>query len=291
MLPGMRMVFVTATLVLLTTAAHANPTSDVEEKAAQDAATAGDFIGAANHYKAAYAADPKPELICNAGVAYYKANDATRAHLYLSRCQERGTALDATFVSAVRGALAAVEAQVRANFTPVDIVARPEGATVVIGSLGESDAFVGSRLVWLPRGKQTITVKAEGYTPKVTELDAQGSERMPVEVTLEKVVVVLPPPGPEEPPPVIQPLPDEPTTPPSKVPAFVAMGGTVAAFVVAGIAYSKAHSAADRASQAVSMDVYNDDKDSASSWNTVMGVSGAVGILGAAASAFFVLRW
>lgn len=289
----MRMVFVTATLVLLATSAHANPASDAAETAAQEAAAKGDFVAAANHYKAAYAAEPKPELVCNAGVAYYKAKDATRAHLYLSRCQERGTALDADFVSAVRAALAAVEAQVRSEqYTPVDIVSRPEGATVIVGSLGESDAFVGSRLVWLPRGKQTITVKAEGYTPKVTELDAQGSERMPIEVTLDKVAVVLVPqdkPAPTDRP---TPLPDEPSTEkPSKVPAFVAMGGTVAAFVVAGIAYSKAHSAADRASQAVTMDVYNSDKDTASKWNTVMGVSGAVGILGAAASAFFILRW
>ena len=111
----MRKVSVPAMLVLLATAAHANPASDIEEKAAENAAAAGDFVGAANRYKAAYAADAKPELICNAGVAYYKAKDATRAHLYLSRCQERGSALDADFVSAVRGALAAVEAQVRAE--------------------------------------------------------------------------------------------------------------------------------------------------------------------------------
>jgi len=287
------MVLATLVLVLLTTAAHANPASDAAENAAQGAAAKGDFVAAANHYKAAYAADAKPELICNAGVAYYKAKDATRAHLYLSRCQERGTALDADFVSSVRGALAAVEAQVRSErYTPVDILARPEGATVIIGALGESDAFVGSRLVWLPRGKQTFTLKAEGYQPKVVELDVQGAERQPIEVTLEKIAVVLVPketkvPSQAE---VTTPLPDEPSKS-SKVPAFVALGGTVAAFVVAGIAYSKAHSAADRARQAVSMDVYNDDKDSASSWNTVMGVSGAVGILGAAASAFFILKW
>ena len=35
---------------------------------------------------------------------------------------------------------------------------------VIIGALGESDAFVGSRLVWLPRAKHTITVKATDDT-------------------------------------------------------------------------------------------------------------------------------
>jgi len=63
------MVLATLVLVLLTTAAHANPASDAAENAAQGAAAKGDFVAAANHYKAAYAADAKPELICNAGVA------------------------------------------------------------------------------------------------------------------------------------------------------------------------------------------------------------------------------
>src|SRR5262245_31134437 len=103
-LVSMRMVIATTVVALLVTArASAAPAAaDAEVKLAEDAASKGDFGGAASQYKLACTADARPELICNAGVAYYKAKDATRAHLYLSRCQERGTALDAEFVSAVR---------------------------------------------------------------------------------------------------------------------------------------------------------------------------------------------
>lgn len=286
----MRMVIVTAALVLLGTRTHADPAAaDAEVKLAEAAATTGDFVGAASHYKLAYAADARPELICNAGVAYYKAKDATRAHLYLSRCQERGTALDADFVSAVRGALAAVEAMLRGgSFTPVDVVTKPDGATVLVGVLGPTDAFVGSRLIWLPHGKHTLTVKSEGYVDKVVELDAQAGDRLPIAVTLDKspiADVTMPP---------IEPVkrPEPPAeTKPSKLPAFVAIGGTVVAFVVAGIAYSKAHDAADRSMDGVTDAIRADDASSTTTWNRVMGVSGALGILGAGASAFLIVRW
>ena len=281
------------TLALLASRASADPAgADAEVKLAESAAVGGDFVGAANHYKLAYAADARPELICNAGVAYYKAKDATRAHLYLSRCQERGTALEATFVSAVRSALAAVEGMLRTGeFTPVDIVAKPDGATVIVQALGESDAFVGSRLIWLARGKHTLTVRAEGYAAKVVELEAQGADRQPVSVTLERPVAVVTPPVtgvavvPEPP------ISDTPGEKPSKIPAFVAIGGTVVAFVLAGVAYRKAHDAGDMATEAVSLDVFNDDKSSATTWNRVMGVSGILGILGAGVSGYLVFKW
>ncbi len=288
----MRKVLVVAMLAMLVGHAGADPAgADAEVKLAEVAALGGDFVGAANHYKLAYAEDARPELICNAGVAYYKAKDVTRAHLYLSRCQERGTALDAAFVSAVRSALAAVEGMLRSGaYTPVDIVAKPDGATVIVQALGESDAFVGSRLVWLSRGKHTLSVRAEGYVDQVVELEAQGGERQPVTVTLERPVIAAPPTDPSVQ--LYRPLvvPDEPPRP-SKLPAFVAIGGTVIAFVVAGVAYGKAQDSADMARQAVSIDVYNDDKSSATTWNRVMGVSGVLGIIGAGVSGYLIFKW
>jgi hypothetical protein len=287
----MRMVIVAAVLALLATPVAAQPaTADAEAKLAEDAAAKGDFVSAANHYKLAHAADARPDLICNAGVAYYKAKDVTRAHLYLSRCQERGTALDAGFVQAVRTALTAVETTLRTGaFTPVDIVVRPESATVVIHALGESDAFVGSRLVWLPRGKHTLAVRLEGYAPQVVELDAQGSERQPVQVTLIKPVVTTP--TPSEPTKQVPIEAEAPLARPSKVPAIVAIGGTALAFVVAGIAYAKAHDSADMAREAVTRDQYDRDKSTTKTWNGVMGASGILGAGGIAVSALLVLRW
>jgi hypothetical protein len=291
----MRKVIAVTMLALLATHASADPAAaDAEVKLAEVAALGGDFVGAASHYKLAYAADARPELICNAGVAYYKAKDVTRAHLYLSRCQERGTALDPAFVSAVRTALAAVEGMLRGGeFTPVDIVASPDGANVTIGAFGETDAFVGSRLVWLSRGRHTLTVRAEGYVAKVVELEAQGAERQPMSVTLERQVLVrapavVAPPGTD---PRLR-EPDVQTIDrPSKVPAFVALGGTVVAFVVSGIAYAQAKDSATMAREAISIDVYNDDKATTTTWNRVSAASGIVGILGAGLSGYLIFKW
>jgi hypothetical protein len=288
----MRWVIVTAMLALSAQASADPAGADAEVKLAEEAAAKGDFVGAASHYKLAHAADARPELICNAGVAYYKAKDATRAHLYLSRCQERGTALDADFVSAVRAALAAVEAMLRGGaFTPVDVVVKPEGATVTIGALGPTDAFVGSRLVWLPHGRHTLTVKAEGYVDKVEDINAQAADRLPVSVTLDKVAVVntdVKLPRPDETP---QPIVETPEGRPSKVSAYVAIGGTVLALVVAGIAHSQMRDEEELTRNGLTNEQRMDHAESASSWNTVRYVTGGIGIAGAAASAFLILRW
>lgn len=287
----MRMVIAVTLTAIAARAASADPaTADAETKQAEDLAARGDFAGAATHYKLAYTADARPELICNAGVAYYKAKDSTRAHLYLSRCLERGTALDAQFVSAVRNALAAVEALVRAGaYTPVDVVTTPAGATIVVSTLGESDAIVGSRLLWLANGAHTLTVSAEGHVAKSVEIDAQGRERQPVEVTLERAPAEAA---------VIAPAPETPLRPAdepsperaSKMPAIVATGGTVVALALAGVAYSRAHAIAEDASFAVTQEQYDDDVAAIDAWNTTMGAAAALGVVGAGLSGYLWYR-
>jgi hypothetical protein len=293
----MRTVIAVALSALLVQRAVADPaTADAELKQAEGLAANGDFLGAAAHYKLAYAADARPELICNAGVAFYKAKDVVRAHLYLSRCQERGTALDAGFVAAVRNALSAVETALRAGaFTPVDIVASPEGATLTISTMEPSDAFVGSRLLWLPNGKHTLAARAEGYTPQTFEIDAQGKDRQPITLTLQRTpaLVVVPPPRPSarlpprEMPPV--PSPQEPARP-SKALAVAATSVSALALAVAGISYVVAHNRAERSQFALTEDQYTADTESIDSWNATFGVSLTVGIVGAAAASYLWYR-
>lgn len=287
------MVIVAAALVLLAQHAGADPaTADAEVKQAEELAAGGDFVGAAARYKLAYAADARPELICNAGVAYYKAKDATRAHLYLSRCQERGTALDATFVSAVRSALAAVETMLRGGaFTPVDFVTKPDGATVVVHALDANDTFVSPRLLWLPSGKHIVTVHAPGYVSRDLEFEAKGSERQVVEVALESSTPAPKQPSGEHQLPGNVAVRDGEPHRPSKIPALVAIGGSVLAFAIAGVAYGRANDSATTARDALSEMAYDSDVSSTDKWNRVMGVSGVLGILGAGVSAVLVLRW
>jgi hypothetical protein len=276
-----------AIVLALYARAFADPAADAEALAKQ-----GDFVGAAGKYKLAYEQDPRPELICNVGVAYYKAKELPRAQLFLNRCLERGTALDAKFVASVRKVLEAVETALRGGaFTPVDIVVEPASATVVVHAFGSDEGFIGSRVVWLARGKQTLVAKAEGYVEQSVDIDAQGRERQPVKITLQRTPAPEPQAGSgsadtgSAAPPagggsavVTEPVPPAPPIHyerPSKVPAIVATGVSVAALAVAIVSFQRAHDKAEVAQFALGPDAYEGDKSTVGTWNTVM-VTGVV---------------
>ena len=85
-------------------AARASADPAVADKLAAEAATKADhsdFPNAATKYREAYAADPRPDFMCNVGIAYYKAKDLTRAERYLEQCEQIGKALDAKFLDSV----------------------------------------------------------------------------------------------------------------------------------------------------------------------------------------------
>lgn len=157
-------------------------------KQGEAAAAKGDFAGAVARFKDALAHDPRPEYQCNVGVAYYKGGDLPRAQLFLSLCLTRGSHLDAAFLDGVRAVLVAVEDILRAGeFTPIDIVVTPASAEVTISAFAEDEVVVGSRLLWLPVGAHTLTVRATGYTPATVPVTAAGHDPVRVPVTLELV--------------------------------------------------------------------------------------------------------
>jgi tetratricopeptide (TPR) repeat protein len=154
------------------------------------AAAAADYATAAAKFRAAYAADPRPELQCNAGVAYYKLGDLARADRYLGDCVERASGLAADFVSHVHAALAAVEDALHTrDATPVDIAVEPATATVTV-DLWPDEPFVGSHRVWLGFGHHQVSVAAPGYATQAVGVDAQSHDPVAVHVVLDK----LPPP-------------------------------------------------------------------------------------------------
>src|SRR5439155_1719800 len=105
-----------------------------DHAAAEAAAAAArkDFAGAAAKFREAYAADPRPQLMCNVGVAYFKAGKAElpRAHRYLEQCLQGGQSLDAKFLANAAQVDKAVTDQLAAgDFAPVDVVVQPAIAT------------------------------------------------------------------------------------------------------------------------------------------------------------------
>lgn len=286
---------------LFTDSSNADPAeAETAIKQAVTAAGAGDFVGAASHYKLAYAADARPELICNVGVAYYKAKELPRAQLFLSRCLERGSSLDSKFVDSVRKVLASVENTLRTGaFTPVDIIAEPPAATIAVQAFGADESFIGSRVVWLPEGKQALVGRAEGYVERVVDVEVKGHDRQTVRVVLDRSRPTEPigsgsdagsGAGSGSAIVTTKPIEAPKTVAPSIVPAVVATGLTAGAILVAVIAHGRAADRADLAQFALTQGAYDDDKSVISRWNTVMGVSTGLAIAGAGLSGYLWYR-
>jgi hypothetical protein len=268
---------------------------------AEARAKANDFLGAAAKYREAYAADARPELICNIGIAYFKAKtELPRAQLFLSRCSERGAGFDAKVADAVRAVLGVVETGLRSGpFATIDVVVEPPTASVAIASFAPDESFLGSRLVWLPRGSHRITATAEGYVARTVTVEAEPKEKQTIRIVLERTPAPVPPPPVEPPPPEQKPLPPPPppekqyreeTIRHSKLPAIAATAGTALCVGLAIYAKTRAEDAAERAPFAITHDAYEDDKDRVDSWNTRMVIAGSLALVGAGATGYLWFR-
>lgn len=248
------------------------------DRAAADAqalAAKNDFVGAAAKYREAFAADPRADLMCNVGVAYYKAKDLPRAQRYLGQCLALGTSLDRAFIENVRKVLAAVESTLSSgSFTPVDLFVQPPTATTSVeGGVVFDEPIVGSRRVWFPHGSYRLVVRAEGHTERMLELEAKDAAPIAASVVLERAPVDT---GPTEPAPaqgseddgsanaiVAQPLPPAPAPKRSVVAPIVTTAATAAAGGFALGFYIAALGSADNAGEATEMTRYNELRDQA----------------------------
>lgn len=147
-----------------------------------------DFLGAAAKYREAHAAEPRPDLMCNVGVAYYKAKDLPRAQRYLEQCLAIGTSLDRAFIDNVKKVVAAVESTLAAgNFTPVDLFVQPSTATTTVeGGIVFDEPIVGSRRVWFPFGNYRLVVHATGHVDRVLDIAATDRKPITASVALER---------------------------------------------------------------------------------------------------------
>ena len=257
-------------------APSAQPASPADQaaKQAEDLAAAGDFPGAAAKFREAYALDRRPELLCNIGVAFHKAKDLARAQLYLGECLGRVGSLEPSFATAIRAVYGAIEDKLRAgDFAPVDIVVDPSSATLTISAFDADDKIVGSRLVWLPFGTHTITVRAEGRVEATRTIEIKSRDRRSETVTLEREKAVAPPPVMVE--------------RPSWKPALYASIATGAVGIAALGSYLYARS---RASDAGTLDLTDDEYqgivDSARGWQKVSWVLAGATAAGAIVSGY-----
>lgn len=268
--------------------ADADPISEAQARAAQN-----DFVGAAHKYREAFAATPQPDLLCNVGVAYYKAKDLPRAHRYLAQCLEIGTSLDAKFIANVKEVLGAVEQKLStAEYTPVDLFVQPAHASIAIDGNAHDEPVVGSRRVWLPFGHYKLTVHAEGHIDRAIEIDAKDRTPIRASVALEraKLVVTRPQLQPE---PLDAVAPIVAPQPRSKLVPVVATSATVGFAGGAVVAWLLARSKADDAGRAnAEQDVgaYNAAAEAAHRRQYIAWGLGGLAVVGGIASGYLWYR-
>jgi len=145
-------------------------------KDAQGRADAGDFLGPPSKYREAFGEQPRPDLMCNVGVAYYKAKDLPRAQRYLDQCLRIGASLDPGFITNVRKVLTAVEQKLASDtFTPIDLAVQPDTATTTVDGGVHDEAIVGSRRIWVPYGSYSLVVHAEGFADQTQTVVADSA--------------------------------------------------------------------------------------------------------------------
>lgn len=266
--------------------ADADPTQEAQDRAAR-----GDFVGAAQKYREAFAEHPLPELLCNVGVAYYKAKDLPRADWYLSHCLEIGTTLDTAFLDNVKKVLAVVEDKLSSgDFAPINLLVTPATATTTIADVYDEPIPVAKK-VWLPYGHHELKIHAEGYVDLMVPLDLKNRNMTALSIVLKKdEPIVVPPPHKTAPPP----LPEKPGPivtehPRSKVAPVIATSATVGLAGGAVIAWVLARGKADdagKASEANDLAAYNAAADGARRRQHIAWGLGGAAVVGAVVSGY-----
>jgi len=286
--------FLVLLLCVTVTSAHADQDAAKARAAEGEALAArGDFAGAATRWRAAYREEPRPEYICNVGVAYHKLADLPRAHRYLGQCVTMGASLDPAYRANLRKVMESIDAKlVAGDFTPVDLVVEPGNATVTIeGGLPYDEAIVGSARLWFPYGTYELRAQAPGYQEKLTEVRADRDAALALRITLDK----LPPPDTTPPPdprrePEVAPRGEAHVILPSKVPAIVATATTGATAIAAAIVYVKARGYVDDAEAALTPGAYDDLHAKAHTFQRTSWVLAGLAGIGAGVSAVLWYR-
>ena len=283
--------------VLVGSVARADPqTADRAADEAAALAKQGQFGTAAQKFREAYRADPRPDLMCNVGVAYYKAQDLPRAQRYLEQCVQIGAAVDKAFIEAVKQALASLDASLHAgDFTPVSFLIEPNQASIAaVGNEPFDEPILGSRVVWFPRGAFSVVIHAEGYVDQTIAVEARSRDPITKPVTLVRAPVVVqthePPPTTPTPPyvPLRQPPRPRPYAKPiaATVLAGVAGASALAFFGFARIRANDANTASDANQQMA----YDDAAHAARTWQAFAIGTAAVAAVSAGAAIYFWLH-
>jgi hypothetical protein len=290
---AVRLSFVLVVALVTPRTSAAEPEAEAEALAAH-----GKFAEAATKFRTAYAEQARPVLLCNVGVAYYKAQDLPRAVYFLEQCRDIGGGLDPTFLARVDQVLAAVHAVLAAGaFTPVALDAAPADASTRIEPGPLDEPIVGRRTVWLPFGHYRAVVHAPGFRDAAVDIDAHDHAVIAIEPHL------VPSPGERTPERVAEPrrAPEaatarsatasgRPHDAPARWPAIATAIGALAAGGVAIGAYVHARGQNDLAGMTTDYERYQELRASTLSWKHAAWASAGLASAGALTSAYLWYR-
>lgn len=276
------------TVVVLSGSAHADPEKAKQLVAEAEAlVAAGDMLGAAAKFRAAYKVEPLPEHVCNTGTAYHKAQDLPRAHRYLNQCVTMGSSLEPAYRESLRKVVDATDAKlVAGDFTPLNVTFAPETAVGTFeGGKPYDDELISGQRYWIPYGKHRLVVRAEGFVEKVVAIDASRDDVVTARVELERKRV--------ETPTVVVPVERSIEERPSRAAPIALTSGAVVLGVAAGIRYwmarDKMHEANDL-TKTPTLEMHRERVDDAKDMRlqavVVGGIAGGLAI----ASAYFWWR-
>jgi len=259
-------------------------TADRLADAATELARGGRLAEAAQQFRLAFAEDPRPGLMCNAAISYYKAKDLPHAQRYLERCIGLGDSLDRAFIDNLREVVKVVEADLRtARLAPVEITVEPKAATIAIAG-STDEPFTGASRIWLSSGPHELVVTAVGYVERRVSVTITDTTVEPVNVTLEPVAVKAPPVVPHR----------EPSEPgPSMRPALIASIATGALGIAAVVGYVIARdraTASDFSDPNLTLTRYDELVDSAHAWQHASWGLGIAAGVGAVVSSYLWYR-
>ncbi|MBA3393702.1 MAG: hypothetical protein H0T89_13725 [Deltaproteobacteria bacterium] len=301
----MRLSLLMVALAVVPVTAYAEPERAKALSAEGEAAVAaGDLLRAAVKFRAAFNEEPRPEYMCNAGVAYHKLKDLPRAHRYLGQCVSMGASLDAKYRENLRRVVDSIEAKlVAGNFTPVDVVLEPGAATLTIdGGVPYDEPVVGSGRIWFPYGSYRLRAAANGYVEQPVVIEVKGHAAVPLRIELEKApaavdIGVQPDPTrpdvtqPDRPiTPAITPPPVLVTRPRSKAPAIIATTATGALAITAALLYFKARVYVNDAEAAEDQATFDELHDKSHRFQKLAWASGGLAATGAVVSGYLWYR-
>ncbi len=307
--PAVRLSLLVVALAVVPAIAHAEPERAKALSAEGEAAVAaGDLLEAAVKFRAAFNEEPRPEYMCNAGVAYHKLKDLPRAHRYLGQCVSMGASLDAKYRENLRKVVDSIEANlVAGNFTPVDVVLEPGVATLTIeGGAPYDEPVVGSGRIWLPYGSYRLRAAANGYLEQTLVIEVKGHAALPRRIKLEKAPEVDTGVKPDVTKPdvtrpdvarpdatkraPISPVPALATRTRSKAPAIIATTATGALAITAALLYFKARIYVNDADAAEDQATFDELHDESHRFQKLAWAFGGLAATGAVVSGFLWYR-